>query len=86
MTIIRSTRQDWLLDAGRLEAGDRVEVFPKEDLTTEAAQAAVDAQYGKDTLIRCWVHGNRFTAFIHPDDESRKRFDVRRADELRWRR
>ncbi len=78
MAEIFSTRENWLLDAAKLQPGDTITLYPAGDLSARDAQAAIRAQYGADTLIRCWVHGNRFSCFIHADLDSRQHFDGKR--------
>lgn len=40
-------------------------------------RAALYAQYGVETPIRIWKHGERICIFIHSDEDARQRFDHR---------
>jgi hypothetical protein len=76
-----TTISDWLLDAKDLKPGDQINIY----LDSHGApapsfpdmRAALHKQFGEDTLIRIYKHGRRICIFIHPDDESRERFDQR---------
>lgn len=76
-----TTIADWLLDAKDLAPGDQLNIYLWDHKgpppTWSDLRAALYAQYGQDTLIRVWKHGQRICIFIHVDDESRKRFDQR---------
>lgn len=76
-----TTIHDWLVDAERLQAGDRLNIYLGEIQPPSLAEMrdALHAQYGKDTLIRIWKHGRRICIFIHPDEDARQRFDHRNA-------
>lgn len=74
-----TTVSDWLADATRLQAGDRLEIWLPDHQgpppTFADMQAALHAQLGADTLVRIYKHGQRVTVFVHPEAESRERFD-----------
>ena len=58
---------DWLVEAGKLAPyggpGEYVMCIPDANakgLTVDAANAAIEAQYGKDTMLRAHRHGSAF--------------------------
>lgn len=55
MTIF-STRENWLLDAPKLDDRETLFIQQRGDLTQAAALAALDVQYGKGAFD-AWQHG-----------------------------
>lgn len=76
-----TTIADWLVDAKDLEPGDHLELLLWNHQgpapTFADMRAALHAQFGEDTSIRIYKHGQRICIFIHPDDKSRELFDQR---------
>ncbi len=72
---------DWLLDAKSLTPGDELNIHLNKHRgpppTFADMRAALYAQFGADTPIRIWKHGEHICIFIHRYDEDRKRFDQR---------
>ncbi len=56
MATITVTRDNWLLEAGKLSAGDRLYMNPRGDLTQAMALEALEAQYGLGEFDT-WDHG-----------------------------
>lgn len=84
MTAKTTTISNWLVDAAQLQPGDQLNIYlGKEKGPPPPAfsdmRAALHAQYGGDTLIRIWKHGERICIFIHADEDARNRFDHRNA-------
>lgn len=81
---VRTTRQDWLIDAGKLEDKEVLYLYPRGDLDQSAALNALDAKYGKGQFD-AWQHGSALRvarhAFSH-HGEAYKRFS--RANEYFW--
>lgn len=73
-----TTISDWLVAAGQLQPGDQLNLYLRGDQPPPSFQdmrAALHAQYGADTLIRIWKHGQRICIFIHTDADARQQFD-----------
>lgn len=83
MTSKITTISDWLVDAESLTPGDQLNIYLGDHKGPPPAwpdmRAALYAQFGKDTPIRVHKHGQCISIFIHPDEESRERFDRRNA-------
>lgn len=83
MTSKITTISDWLVDAESLTPDDQLNIYLWDHKgpppTWPDMRAALYAQFGKDTSIRVWKHGQRICIFIHADEESRERFDRRSA-------
>lgn len=71
----------WLVDAQDLKPGEQMNIYlwdhPGPPPSYQDMRAALYAQFGKDTPIRIWKHGQRICIFIHVDEDSRARFDRR---------
>lgn len=78
-----TTISDWLVDAESLAPGDQLNIYLWDHKGPPPSwpdmRAALYAQFGNDTPIRVWKHGERICIFIHADEESRNRFDHRSA-------
>jgi hypothetical protein len=78
-----TTVGDWLMDARQLQPGDQLNIYLWAEKVPSPSlldmRAALYAQYGSDTLIRIWKHGQRICIFVHADEDSRQRFDERNA-------
>jgi hypothetical protein len=56
MASLRITRDNWLIEAGKMETGQTLYMYPRGDLTQTVALAALDVQYGKH-IYDVWTHG-----------------------------
>lgn len=78
-----TTISHWLVDAQELSPGDQLDIYLRDHKgpppTWPDMRAALYAQFGEDTPIRVYKHGQRISIFIHPDEESRQHFDRRSA-------
>lgn len=78
-----TTISDWLIDAKQLEPGDQLNIYLWDHKgpppTWADMRAALYAQFGEDTPIRVYKHGQRISIFVHADEEMRRRFDARNA-------
>ena len=76
-----TTISDWLMDAKQLQPGDTLDLFLGHESGPPPVyadmRAALYAQFGTDTHIRIWKHGQRISIFIHADEKDRKLFDLR---------
>lgn len=81
MTSKMTTVSDWLVDAEKLRPGDQLSIYLSDHKgpppTQAKMQAALYAQFGKDTPIRIHKHGQHICIFIHLHAEDRERFDHR---------
>jgi hypothetical protein len=54
---INTTRENWLVDAAKLDDKEALLLYPRGDLDQAGALAALDAQYGKGQFD-AWHHGS----------------------------
>lgn len=77
----RTTVSRWLLDAKDLKPADRLDIYLSDNQgpapTFPNMRAALYAQYGEDTPIRIYKHGDHIGIFISSSPEERERFDFR---------
>lgn len=83
MTSKTTTIEHWLLEAADLTPGDTLNIYLWDYKGPPPSypdmRAALYAQYGENTPIRIWKHGERICVFIHKAPEDRARFDRRSA-------
>jgi len=53
---VHTTRENWLIDAGKLGEKEVLYLYPRDDLDQSTALDALDAQYGKGNFD-AWQHG-----------------------------
>lgn len=74
-----TTVNDWLMDAKALKPGDQLNIYLGRHVgaspTFPDMRAALYTQFGKDTPIRIFKHGQRICIFIHSNDADRLSFD-----------
>lgn len=81
---VHTTRENWMLDAGKLDDKEVLFLYPCGDLDQAKALAALDAQYGKGSFD-AWQHGSALRVArraFHHHGEAYKRFSD--ANEYFW--